>query len=473
MKHCRVWLGFNLIAICAVTMMLTGCISPSIFHEYEIDGDEATSILIDAKQRAILAVPSLHLDMHKENGTQDNGTRDEPVENGAQDKSEETDPSGKQNQSGESHAEENAQSTRLRQVIVCAEPSPDALSVVSGSLNAYAMWPFGNEIGIEKIFEKSGRNLFKRNATIQLLRDGLYRQCEAYLNGVINKEEYKALADRYIDGMVALLAIERITPDPADDTASDSETEIERIAPDLADDTASDSETEIWPIYPDSHAEPPSKEAIEAVNDIARAFLDKNHVDKCINLLSEGKSEAVVDLCLFMATSKLSEKDRKFLLSNVPELLKVLEKNSDLNKETTTTLGTANINLGKATDALVQTNKALGATDKNLAKTTGDLSTTNEKLDGTTAALSETKQEFVDTLTTTNDKLDKATDALNATNTTLGATNEKLDEISKSPPKPDGEAGGNAELPKDNEDKTSQETNGQVPDKEETADKQF
>ncbi len=498
MKHGRVWLGFNLTAICAVTMMLAGCSTPSIFHKYKIHDDEATSILIDAKQRAILSVHSPQLAMLEENSSQD--------------KPEGTDLSGQQGQPEKNRSEKDEQSIRFRRVMVCAEPSPDALSVVSSSLNAYGSglnWLFGGKIGIEELFQEGGRNLFTRNATIQLLRDGLYRQCEAYLNGVINKKEYKDLADRYIDGMVALLAIERITPDPADDAASDSKTEC------VSTETQGQSP---------SHAEPPSKKAIEAVEEITRAFLAKNHVDECISLLSEPKlanadKKTAINMCLFIAISDLSKEDRGFLLSRASDLVNALEKNSNLNKETTTTLGTANVNLGKATDALGQTNKALGTTNENLTKTTGDLSNTNEtlgetnaalnetnknltatnetlgktakvldetkkkltttnenlvkttgdlsntnaRLDKTNAALSETKNELANTLTTTNAHLGKAT-------TALGETNKKLEKVGESLSKSDNQDDVNAEPLNGNEAKTSQETNGQVSDEEETAD---
>ena len=59
MKNNRVWHWVTLMAVCAATMTFVGCTTPSIFHTYKINDDEATSILIDAKQRAILAVPAL------------------------------------------------------------------------------------------------------------------------------------------------------------------------------------------------------------------------------------------------------------------------------------------------------------------------------------------------------------------------------------------------------------------------------
>ena len=79
-------------------MVLVGCPPTSTFYTYKINDDESTSILIDAKQRAILAVPA-------------------PPEMNA-------------------GAGENGQKQLPRDVLVCAEPSPDAISVVSSMLSA-------------------------------------------------------------------------------------------------------------------------------------------------------------------------------------------------------------------------------------------------------------------------------------------------------------------------------------------------
>ncbi len=539
MKHGRVWLGFNLTVICAVTMMLAGCNTLSIFHKYKIHDDEATSILIDAKQRAILSVHSPQLAMLEENSSQG--------------KPEGTDLSGQQgqpekNRSEENKSKKNDQPTRLRQVIVCAEPSPDALSGLSRELSA-SMGNLGsvdNGIQFEEIFEEIVHKLGERNATIQLLRDGLYRQCEAYLNGMINEKQYKDLADRYIDGMVALLAIERITPNPADDKAGQSST----------------------------HTRPLSKEAIEAVRDITRAFLDKHHVDECIELLSGSKlksgsesesagkesvnkeladkkpadKESAIDMCLFIATSKLSEKDKNFIKSNVRDLKNALTENSDLHKVTNTALGTTKAKLtethkkldqvtttlsetnknltatdqtlGKATDDLKATKEELATTNKNLVKTTGDLSNTNETFGETNAALNETKKELANTLNATNAHLGNTTTALDETKKELATTNKSLvkttgdlsntnaildettaalsetkkelantltatnnnlgkavralgetnDNLGKLLPKSDNQGDVNADSLNGSEAKTSQETNGRVPDEGETAD---
>ncbi|MGH8603978.1 MAG: hypothetical protein ACREXR_14780, partial [Gammaproteobacteria bacterium] len=58
---------------------------------------------------------------------------------------------------------------------------------------------------------ESGSNIGLRTQTIQLLRDSMYRLCEAYLSGVIGAEEYRRLLLRYQNSTIALLAVEQLT----------------------------------------------------------------------------------------------------------------------------------------------------------------------------------------------------------------------------------------------------------------------
>ena len=50
-----------------------------------------------------------------------------------------------------------------------------------------------------------------RTTSIQLLRDAMYRACEAYASGALKKREYARLTKRYQKSMVTLLAIEQLT----------------------------------------------------------------------------------------------------------------------------------------------------------------------------------------------------------------------------------------------------------------------
>jgi hypothetical protein len=106
---------------------------------------------------------------------------------------------------------------------VCAEPSPDVAKAISqaisenaeatlqglkalggaGSVNAKQSLSLQQNSAIAEL----GRRL----ATTQLLRDGVYRLCEAYANGAISTYEYALVLSRYGDTMVTLLAIEAVS----------------------------------------------------------------------------------------------------------------------------------------------------------------------------------------------------------------------------------------------------------------------
>lgn len=95
--------------------------------------------------------------------------------------------------------------------IVCAEPSPDALLAIgaSGSIKLPEQYS-----GVEAAgsFAQALSELGERTAVIQLLRDGLYRACEAYMNGAIGEEEFRREVLIYYDDFaVALFAIEALT----------------------------------------------------------------------------------------------------------------------------------------------------------------------------------------------------------------------------------------------------------------------
>ena len=160
----------RILAIIAA-LMLTGCAnSRSIYRAYKVDSDApTTTVLIDAKQRAIISMPNPKKGTNPKNGAN-------------------------------------------RVAFVCAEPSPDALSVISAAFAASSRSP-GSEHTLAGAITETAKQLGKRNATIQLLRDGLYRQCEAYMNGLIGPIAYESIANKYVNAMVVLLAIEEITRD--------------------------------------------------------------------------------------------------------------------------------------------------------------------------------------------------------------------------------------------------------------------
>lgn len=109
--------------------------------------------------------------------------------------------------------------------IVCAEPSPDAYSVsaasASGSI-AYSVpgAPGANGAagtpgtqgggGLSGGRNETGASLAMRTQTVQLLRDGLYRACEAYMNGAIDQFQYNVLLVNMDRLMTTLMGIDAI-----------------------------------------------------------------------------------------------------------------------------------------------------------------------------------------------------------------------------------------------------------------------
>lgn len=96
--------------------------------------------------------------------------------------------------------------------IICAEPSPDVAQALSTALTATASAQVKGQGGGSASFGKSATEsvaqLGERLGTIQLLRDGLYRACEAYANGAISDITYAVLLSRYDDTMVSMLTAE-------------------------------------------------------------------------------------------------------------------------------------------------------------------------------------------------------------------------------------------------------------------------
>ncbi len=106
---------------------------------------------------------------------------------------------------------------------VCAEPSPDVAKAISDALAESAS---ATAEGITALGPKADLSagqsfaltqntsiseLGRRLATTQVLRDGVYRLCESFANGAIDKHAYSLALSRYGDTMVTLLAIEAVS----------------------------------------------------------------------------------------------------------------------------------------------------------------------------------------------------------------------------------------------------------------------
>lgn len=95
--------------------------------------------------------------------------------------------------------------------VVCAEPSPDALSAYAAEIAAKLDRPelFSAQFGAAS--QEGASFVGLRTSTIQLLRDSMYRLCEAHLNGAIDKNGYNFQLRKYQRQLVGLLAIEQLT----------------------------------------------------------------------------------------------------------------------------------------------------------------------------------------------------------------------------------------------------------------------
>jgi hypothetical protein len=112
--------------------------------------------------------------------------------------------------------------------VICAEPSPDALVSIAASGGLDADIAGRGKAGARAALTESAMAMGRRTQTIQLLRDGLYRACEAYANGAISRDEYARILSRIDDLAVTLVAIDGLTAGP--ETRSDAKNEATAAA---------------------------------------------------------------------------------------------------------------------------------------------------------------------------------------------------------------------------------------------------
>lgn len=163
--------------VLAIVVTMSGC---SIITERKtvtrpFDPSTGRGRLIDAKQRAII---SLKRDVISSDG--------QPM----------IDDSGR----------------RVTDVVVCAEPSPDALQATAAALGGQASGKLlDGLLNVSGSTAESAASIGLRTQTIQLLRDAYFRLCEGYLNDGIDAIAYDILQRRFQSQIVALLAVEQLT----------------------------------------------------------------------------------------------------------------------------------------------------------------------------------------------------------------------------------------------------------------------
>ncbi len=101
----------------------------------------------------------------------------------------------------------------VERTIICAEPSPDALSAMSANFSSSLSLSKGEtsvNAALMKSFTESAEKIGVRSASIQLLRDALYRACEGYANGVLDDFGYSLIIGQMDNLMKELFAIQAL-----------------------------------------------------------------------------------------------------------------------------------------------------------------------------------------------------------------------------------------------------------------------
>src|SRR5688572_7845325 len=98
-----------------------------------------------------------------------------------------------------------------RQGVVCAEPSPDALSALAASQGLTVATPDGTSVGQSLSIAEAAGAIGLRTQSIQLMRDHMYRVCEGYLSGAVSGITFQLMHRRFQTTVVGILAIEQLT----------------------------------------------------------------------------------------------------------------------------------------------------------------------------------------------------------------------------------------------------------------------
>jgi hypothetical protein len=102
----------------------------------------------------------------------------------------------------------------LNNDVVCTEPSPDVAKALSTVLSANAQGGNGAVtagVGLSGGSAEAFADLAGRSTALLGLRDGLFRACEAYANGVIGQDAYALVLTRYGQLMTTLFLGQDIT----------------------------------------------------------------------------------------------------------------------------------------------------------------------------------------------------------------------------------------------------------------------
>ena len=102
--------------------------------------------------------------------------------------------------------------------VMCTEPMPDAIvaqaAVLAGSANINNPSGISGSGGLSGGSTESAGSIGFRDQSIQMLRDGYYRLCEAYLNGALTKQQYQHMILNADTFMVVVSALQILGSNP-------------------------------------------------------------------------------------------------------------------------------------------------------------------------------------------------------------------------------------------------------------------
>lgn len=99
----------------------------------------------------------------------------------------------------------------------CAEPSPDALASFVGAIGIGAGYntastPTNETLGaLQALSQSAAASVGLRTQSITLMRDALFRMCEAYMNNALSQIQVATLLHRSQDLTAVVLAVEQLT----------------------------------------------------------------------------------------------------------------------------------------------------------------------------------------------------------------------------------------------------------------------
>ena len=95
--------------------------------------------------------------------------------------------------------------------IYCAEPSPDAMTAIAANSGLNLSQKDAATVALNAGLAEQTSDIGLRTQTIQLMRDIMFRECEAYVNGADNDIAFTTAHRRLQSSMVAIAAIEQLT----------------------------------------------------------------------------------------------------------------------------------------------------------------------------------------------------------------------------------------------------------------------